>query len=98
MAGFMGVAATAMVVAVLTRKLELSREEKYVNAFVGDVELSKRIKSQAADVIKHAWLVYRLRAQSGVAPDYLILRHHRRLLQVPLDLCLYLYLRLLLLR
>ena len=58
----MGVCGTALVVAVLTRKLELSREEKFVYAYVTDVELGKRVKQHASNVIKHSWLVHKYRS------------------------------------
>jgi len=67
---------TALVVAVLTRKLELSREEKFVYADVTDVELGKRIKQHASNVIEHSWLVHKYR--SGLGSDYLVLKHQRR--------------------
>ena len=76
--GLLGVCGTAMVVAVLTRKLDLSREEKFVVAYVSDVELGKKVKQHAANVIKHGWLVHKYR--SGLGSDYLVLRHQRRLL------------------
>ena len=57
--GIFGAGCTALVVAVLARKLELSRAEKYVHNFVMDVELDKKFKAAAADILKAGWFVYK---------------------------------------
>ncbi len=57
--GIFGAGCTALVVAVLARKLELSRAEKYVHNFVIDVELDKRFKVAAANVVKCGWFMYK---------------------------------------
>ncbi|ELT96822.1 hypothetical protein CAPTEDRAFT_22890, partial [Capitella teleta] len=57
--GIFGAGCTALVVAVLARKLELSRAEKYVHNFVIDVELDKRYKIAAANIVKAGWFVYK---------------------------------------
>ncbi|KAK2143198.1 hypothetical protein LSH36_867g00034 [Paralvinella palmiformis] len=57
--GIFGAGCTALVVAVLARKLELSRAEKYVHNFVIDVELDKRYKVAAANIVKAGWFVYK---------------------------------------
>lgn len=59
--GMMGAGCTALVVAVLARKLELSRSEKYVHDFVLDVDLDKRLKNEAANVMKSGWFIYKFR-------------------------------------
>ncbi|KAK3098304.1 hypothetical protein FSP39_018185 [Pinctada imbricata] len=59
--GVMGAGCTALVVAVLARKLELSRSEKYVHDFVLDVDLDKKLKHEAANVMKAGWFVYKFR-------------------------------------
>ena len=41
---FKGVSCTATMVAVLARKLELSRAEKHVHNFMMDTQLTKRVK------------------------------------------------------
>ncbi|CAH1796197.1 unnamed protein product [Owenia fusiformis] len=57
--GVMGVGSTALVVAVLARKIELSRAEKHVNNFMLDTQLSKRLKNAAANVLRETWLIYK---------------------------------------
>jgi len=57
--GMMGAGCTALVVAVLARRLELSRAEKYVHDFVIDADLDKRLKHNAANVVRAGWFVYK---------------------------------------
>lgn len=42
---FQGAGCTALVVAVIARKLELSRAEKHVHNFMMDTQLSKRVSN-----------------------------------------------------
>lgn len=59
--GIFGAGVTALVVAVLARKLELSRSEKYVHDFVIDIDLDKRLKNEAANVVRSGWFIYKYR-------------------------------------
>lgn len=61
MTGIVGVFSTALLVAVISQKLELSRSEKYVHNFVAGVQLSKALKNQAANVVKFGWKVWFLK-------------------------------------
>jgi nitrogen regulatory protein PII-like uncharacterized protein len=63
--GIFGAGVTALVVAVLARKLELSRAEKYVHDFVIDVDLDKRLKNEAANVMRSGWFIYKYRGQKN---------------------------------
>lgn len=63
--GIFGAGVTALVVAVLARKLELSRAEKYVHDFVIDVDLDKRLKHEAANVMRSGWFIYKYRRQKN---------------------------------
>ena len=65
--GIFGAGCTALVVAVLARKLELSRSEKYVHNFVIDVELDKKQKHAAANVLKQGWMIYKNKKQGKTA-------------------------------
>ncbi|XP_019626869.1 PREDICTED: small conductance calcium-activated potassium channel protein 2-like isoform X2 [Branchiostoma belcheri] len=60
-AGIMGAGCTALVVAVIARKLELTRAEKHVHNFMMDTQLTKRIKNAAANVLRETWLIYKYR-------------------------------------
>ncbi|XP_014663916.1 PREDICTED: small conductance calcium-activated potassium channel protein-like [Priapulus caudatus] len=57
--GIMGAGCTALVVAVLARKLELTRAEKHVHNFMMDTQLTKRLKNSAANVLRETWLIYK---------------------------------------
>ncbi|CAD5123996.1 unnamed protein product [Dimorphilus gyrociliatus] len=76
--GIFGAGCTALIVAVLARKLELSRAEKYVHNFVIDVELDKRYKVAAANIVKYGWLVYKARKYGTPAQ---VRRNQRKLLR-----------------
>jgi hypothetical protein len=73
--GMLGAGCTALVVAVLARKLELTSAEKYVHDFVLEIDLDKRLKHHAANVVKHGWRLYklnktrRLRSEEGQASN-----------------------------
>jgi hypothetical protein len=60
-----GVLSTALLISVLTQKLQLSRSEKYVHNFVLKIELSKQHKSQAANIVKFALRVWYLKRKSN---------------------------------
>lgn len=59
--GLIGVFSTALLVAVISQKLELSRSEKYVHNFVASIQLAKAHKDQAANVVKYGWKVWYLK-------------------------------------
>ncbi|XP_076343219.1 LOW QUALITY PROTEIN: small conductance calcium-activated potassium channel protein-like [Tachypleus tridentatus] len=55
--GLMGAGCTALVVAVIARKLELTRAEKHVHNFMMDTQLTKRVRT--ANVLRETWLIYK---------------------------------------
>ncbi|KAK7889823.1 hypothetical protein WMY93_025383 [Mugilogobius chulae] len=57
--GIMGAGCTALVVAVVARKSELTRAEKHVHNFMMDTQLYKKIKNTAANVLRETWLIYK---------------------------------------
>jgi len=61
MIGIIGVFSTALLVAVISQKLELTRSEKYVHNFVANIQLAKIYKNQAANVVKYGWKVWFLK-------------------------------------
>jgi TfoX/Sxy family transcriptional regulator of competence genes len=65
--GIIGVFATALLVAVISQKLELTRSENYVHNFVANIELAKAHKDQAANVVKYGWKVWYLRRRGKPA-------------------------------
>lgn len=57
--GLTGAGCTALAVAVIARKLELTRAEKHVHNFMMDTQLTKRLKNAAANVLRETWLIYK---------------------------------------
>ncbi|XP_027622626.1 intermediate conductance calcium-activated potassium channel protein 4 isoform X3 [Tupaia chinensis] len=72
-----GVCCTALLVAVVARKLEFNKAEKHVHNFMMDIQYAKEMKESAARVLQEAWMFYKhtRRKDSGAAR-----RHQRRLL------------------
>ncbi|KAM7420528.1 hypothetical protein PAMA_014985 [Pampus argenteus] len=77
--GVMGVACTAMLVAVVTKKLALNKGEKHVHFFMLDIQISKRIRHAAANVLRECWLLHRTNLTKGNRGEHR--RHQRCLLE-----------------
>lgn len=77
--GVMGVACTAMLVAVVTKKLALNKGEKHVHFFMLDIQISKRIRHAAANVLRECWLLHRTNLSQGNRREHR--RHQRCLLE-----------------
>ncbi|CAK6960427.1 intermediate conductance calcium-activated potassium channel protein 4 isoform X2 [Scomber scombrus] len=77
--GVMGVACTAMLVAVVTKKLALNKGEKHVHFFMLDIQISKRIRHAAANVLRECWLLHRTSLTKGNRGEHR--RHQRCLLE-----------------
>ncbi|KAK7114818.1 hypothetical protein V1264_000810 [Littorina saxatilis] len=84
--GLMGVGSMALSVAVLAKKLEQSRAERYVHTFVQQVELDKRRKNAAANVVKQAFRILREKRGGKAHNSSLVIRHRSRLLQAVRDM------------
>ena len=52
LSGIMGVSTSSMVVAVIARKLELTRAENHVHVFMMDSQLTKQVKIEFVHVFK----------------------------------------------
>ncbi|XP_070702560.1 small conductance calcium-activated potassium channel protein 1-like [Pempheris klunzingeri] len=78
--GIMGAGCTVLVVAVVARKLELTRAEKHVHNFMMDSHISKRIKIAAANVLRETWLIYKHTKLSRERDDIRVRMHQRKLL------------------
>ncbi|XP_052798308.1 small conductance calcium-activated potassium channel protein 2-like isoform X2 [Mya arenaria] len=63
--GLMGVGTTALLVAVLARKLEQTRSERYVFNMVSRIQIEKRRKTAAANVIKSVIQLWMVRKYSS---------------------------------
>ncbi|XP_018542786.1 intermediate conductance calcium-activated potassium channel protein 4 isoform X4 [Lates calcarifer] len=77
--GKQGVACTAMLVAVVTEKLALNKGEKHVHFFMLDIQISKRIRHAAANVLRECWLLHRTNVTKGSRGEHR--RHQRCLLE-----------------
>ncbi|MEQ2262180.1 hypothetical protein XENORESO_000351 [Xenotaenia resolanae] len=77
--GVMGVACTAMLVAIVTEKLALNKGEKHVHFFMMDSQISKRIRHAAANVLRECWLLHRANLAKGRRDEHR--RHQRCLLE-----------------
>ncbi|KAK6725795.1 hypothetical protein RB195_004236 [Necator americanus] len=75
--GILGTCASSMVVAVVARKLELTRAEKHVHNFMMDTQLTKQLKHSAANVLRETWLIYKFRKKVEKI-DYARIRQHQR--------------------
>ncbi|XP_060553330.1 small conductance calcium-activated potassium channel protein-like [Ruditapes philippinarum] len=78
--GMMGVGLMALCVAVLTRKLEQTRGEKYVHTFVQQIKMDKKYKNAAAKVVTEFLTICRLRRRNVDAADDRYIIHKRRLI------------------
>ncbi|KAL2084321.1 hypothetical protein ACEWY4_019839 [Coilia grayii] len=77
--GLMGVASTAMMVAVMTRKLALNKGEKHVHFFMTDFQITKRVRHAAANVLRECWLLHRTDVMKGSGREHRY--RQRRLLE-----------------
>ncbi|KHN87393.1 Small conductance calcium-activated potassium channel protein [Toxocara canis] len=78
--GVLGTCTSSMVVAVIARKLELSRAEKHVHNFMMDTQLTKQLKHSAANVLRETWLIYKNRRLVDKIDPAKIRMHQRKFL------------------
>ncbi|MFH4977713.1 hypothetical protein AB6A40_004422 [Gnathostoma spinigerum] len=78
--GVLGTCTSSMVVAVIARKLELSRAEKHVHNFMMDTQLTKQLKHSAANVLRETWLIYKYRRLVDKIDPSKIRLHQRKFL------------------
>ncbi|XP_051926099.1 small conductance calcium-activated potassium channel protein 1-like [Hippocampus zosterae] len=78
--GIMGAGCTVLVVAVVARKLELTRAEKHVHNFMIDSHISKRMKIAAANVVRETWLIYKHTKLSREKDHTMVRTHQRKLM------------------
>ncbi|KAM5193053.1 small conductance calcium-activated potassium channel protein 2 [Mantella aurantiaca] len=79
--GIMGAGCTALVVAVVARKLELTKAEKHVHNFMMDTQLTKRVKNAAANVLRETWLIYKNTKLVKKIDHAKVRKHQRKFLQ-----------------
>uniref|UniRef100_A0A8B9ZQI7 Potassium calcium-activated channel subfamily N member 1 n=1 Tax=Anas zonorhyncha TaxID=75864 RepID=A0A8B9ZQI7_9AVES len=76
-----GAGCTALVVAVVARKLELTKAEKHVHNFMMDTQLTKRVKNAAANVLRETWLIYKHTKLVKKIDHAKVRKHQRKFLQ-----------------
>ncbi|KAM6188213.1 small conductance calcium-activated potassium channel protein 2-like [Sarcoramphus papa] len=76
-----GAGCTALVVAVVARKLELTKAEKHVHNFMMDTQLTKRVKNAAANVLRETWLIYKSTKLVKKIDHAKVRKHQRKFLQ-----------------
>ncbi|XP_071887022.1 small conductance calcium-activated potassium channel protein 2 isoform X1 [Anas platyrhynchos] len=76
-----GAGCTALVVAVVARKLELTKAEKHVHNFMMDTQLTKRVKNAAANVLRETWLIYKNTKLVKKIDHAKVRKHQRKFLQ-----------------
>uniref|UniRef100_A0A672ZSG0 Potassium calcium-activated channel subfamily N member 2 n=1 Tax=Sphaeramia orbicularis TaxID=375764 RepID=A0A672ZSG0_9TELE len=88
--GIMGAGCTALVVAVVAKKLELTKAEKHVHNFMMDTQLTKRVKNTAANVLRETWLIYKNTKLVRKMDHARVRKHQRKFLQAIHQLHIYL--------
>lgn len=78
--GLFGVFCTALLVAVVTKKLRFTTAEKYVYQFVNEIELYKELKHAAANIMKSSWFLYKLKKNDVKANQLEYIKKQRCLL------------------
>ncbi|VDM96799.1 unnamed protein product, partial [Onchocerca ochengi] len=78
--GILGTCTSSMVVAVIARKLELTRAETHVHNFMMDTQLIKQLKHTAANVLRETWLIYKHRCLVDRIEPAKIRLHQRKFL------------------
>ncbi|XP_031638467.1 small conductance calcium-activated potassium channel protein [Contarinia nasturtii] len=71
----MGAVSMALLIAVVSRKLELRRSEKLVYNFLMDFQITKRLKNTAANIMRETWLIYK---HSKLGVNHGLLRTHQK--------------------
>ncbi|NXR38828.1 KCNN1 protein, partial [Zosterops hypoxanthus] len=69
------------VVAVVARKLELTKAKKHVHNFMMDTQLTKRVKNAAANVLRETWLIYKHTKLVKKIDHAKVRTHQRKFLQ-----------------
>jgi hypothetical protein len=65
--GLFGVFCTALLVAVINKKLQFTRSEKFVYQFVREIEMAKKVKIASSNVVKNCWRLYKIQTKLSSA-------------------------------
>ncbi|KAI1719747.1 calcium-activated SK potassium channel domain-containing protein [Ditylenchus destructor] len=78
--GIVGAGVSSALIAVISRKLELSRAEKHVNNFMSDSKLTNQRKNAAAAVLQHTWFIHKYQRSIHKGDDLRLRQHQRKFL------------------
>ncbi|VDP34168.1 unnamed protein product [Soboliphyme baturini] len=78
--GIVGAGVSSALIAVISRKLELSRSEKHVNNFMADSKLTRERKHAAAAVLQHTWFIHKYRCLRLPRDEFKLRYHQKRFL------------------
>ncbi|VDM43293.1 unnamed protein product [Toxocara canis] len=78
--GIVGAGVSSALIAVISRKLELSRAEKHVNNFMADSKLTNQRKNAAASVLQETWFIHKYKMSCTKGDDLRLRQHQRRFL------------------
>uniref|UniRef100_A0A8R1U0A6 CaMBD domain-containing protein n=2 Tax=Onchocerca TaxID=6281 RepID=A0A8R1U0A6_ONCVO len=79
--GIVGAGVSSALIAVISRKLELSRAEKHVNNFMADSKLTNQRKNAAALVLQQTWFIHKYKNSCCKTDELRLRQHQRRFLQ-----------------
>ncbi|XP_046438948.1 small conductance calcium-activated potassium channel protein-like isoform X3 [Daphnia pulex] len=79
--GFMGAGCTALLVAVILKKMELTQAEKRVHDLMRDTQFTKELKNAAANVLRESWLIYKYTKLVKRVNPGRVRNHQRKFLQ-----------------
>jgi hypothetical protein len=77
---FQGAGVSSALIAVISRKLELSRAEKHVNNFMADSKLTNQRKNAAASVLQQTWFIHKYKMSTRKGDELRLRQHQRRFL------------------
>ncbi|KAI6229492.1 CaMBD domain-containing protein [Aphelenchoides besseyi] len=78
--GIVGGLISSALIAVISRKLELSKAEKQVNNFIQEHTLLTQRKNAAACVLQHTWFIHRYQQTPNKGDDIRLRQHQRKFL------------------
>ncbi|CAJ0590985.1 unnamed protein product [Cylicocyclus nassatus] len=78
--GIVGAGVSSALIAVISRKLELSRAEKHVNNFMADSKLTNQRKNAAASVLQETWFIHKYKKALHKGDELRLRQHQRRFL------------------
>ena len=69
---------SSVLIAVVSRKMELTKSEKHVNLFMADNRLDLLQKNAAASILQHTWYIYKYRRYGRTRDVSARIRMHQK--------------------